>query len=107
MLIRRIFDSWDASFEMLDVADAFHHTSGEVGEALKVLFPGLAVAYGDSAGYALPTDDTVRSCVMAGSSATNLLRDLRPFKRVGCWPLKEGQPLARRHRPYPAAHAAY
>lgn len=50
VLVRRIFDSWDAFFETLDVADTFHHTSGEVGDALKALFPGLAVAYGDSAG---------------------------------------------------------
>ena len=57
VLVRRIFDSWDASFETLDVADTFHHTSGEVGEALKALFPGLSVAYGDSAGYALPVSD--------------------------------------------------
>ena len=60
VLVRRIFDSWDASFETLDVADTFHHTSGEVGEALKALFPDLAVAYGDSAGYTLPVSDTVR-----------------------------------------------
>ena len=60
VLVRRIFDSWDASFETLDVADTFHHTSGEVGEALKALFPGLSVAYGDSAGYVLPVSDIVR-----------------------------------------------
>lgn len=60
VLVHRIFDSWDASFETLDVADTFHHTSGEVGEALKALFPELSVAYGDSAGYALPVSDTVR-----------------------------------------------
>lgn len=60
VLMHRIFDSWDASFETLDVADTFHHTSGEVGEALKALFPGLSVAYGDSAGYALPVSDIVR-----------------------------------------------
>lgn len=60
VLVHRIFDSWDASFETLDVADTFHHTSGEVGEALKPLFPGLSVAYGDSAGYALPVSDIVR-----------------------------------------------
>lgn len=60
VLVRRIFDSWDASFETLDVADTFHHTSGEVGEALKALFPGLSVAYGDSAGYALPVSDIIR-----------------------------------------------
>lgn len=50
VLVRRIFDSWDGNFETLDVADTFHHTSGEVGDALKSLFPGLSVAYGDSAG---------------------------------------------------------
>lgn len=60
VLVHRIFDSWDASFETLDVADTFHHTSGEVGEALKALFPGLSVAYGDSGGYALPVSDIVR-----------------------------------------------
>lgn len=75
VLVRRIFDSWDASFETLDVADTFHHTSGEVGEALKALFPDLAVAYGDSAGYALPVSDTVR--VRYGwFQRYDLLRDL-------------------------------
>lgn len=75
VLVRRIFDSWDASFETLDVADTFHHTSGEVGEALKALFPGLSVAYGDSAGYALPVSDTVR--VRYGwFQRYDLLRDL-------------------------------
>lgn len=28
VLVHRIFDSWDANFEMLDVADAFGHTAG-------------------------------------------------------------------------------
>ena len=75
VLVRRIFDSWDASFETLDVADTFHHTSGEVGEALKALFPDLAVAYGDSAGYTLPVSDTVR--VRYGwFQRYDLLRDL-------------------------------
>ena len=75
VLVHRIFDSWDASFETLDVADAFHHTSGEVGEALKALFPGLSVAYGDSAGYVLPVSDIVR--VRYGwFQRYDLLRDL-------------------------------
>ena len=75
VLVHRIFDSWDASFETLDVADAFHHTSGEVGEALKAVFPDLAVAYGDSAGYALPVSDIVR--VRYGwFQRYDLLRDL-------------------------------
>ena len=75
VLVRRIFDSWDASFETLDVSDTFHHTSDEVGEALKALFPGLSVAYGDSAGYALPVSDIVR--VRYGwFQRYDLLRDL-------------------------------
>lgn len=75
VLVRRIFDSWDASFEMLDVADTFHHTAGEVGDALKALFPGLAVAYGDSAGYAMPASDVAR--VRYGwFQRYDLLRDL-------------------------------
>ena len=75
VLVRRIFDSWDASFETLDVADTFHHTAGEVGDALKALFPGLAVAYGDSAGYTLPASDIAR--VRYGwFQRYDLLRDL-------------------------------
>lgn len=75
VLIRRIFDSWNGNFETLDVADTFHHTAREVGEALKGLFPGLAVAYGDSAGYALPASDVVR--VRYGwFQRYDLLRDL-------------------------------
>lgn len=75
VLVRRIFDSWDGNFETLDVADTFHHTAGEVGDALKALFPGLSVAYGDSAGYALPVSDVVR--VRYGwFQRYDLLRDL-------------------------------
>ena len=75
VLVRRIFDSWDGNFETLDVADTFHHTAGEVGDALKALFPGLAVAYGDSAGYVMPTSDVVR--VRYGwFQLYDLLRDL-------------------------------
>ena len=75
VLVRRIFDSWDGNFETLDVADTFHHTAGEVGDALKALFPGLAVAYGDSAGYVLPASDVAR--VRYGwFQRYDLLRDL-------------------------------
>ena len=75
VLVRRIFDSWDASFETLDVADSFHHTVGEVGDALKGLFGGLAVSYGYAAGYALPASDAVR--VRYGwFQRYDLLRDL-------------------------------
>lgn len=75
VLVRRIFDSWDGNFETLDVADAFHHTAGEVGEALQALFPGLSVAYGDSAGYNLPANDVAR--VRYGwFQRYDLLRDL-------------------------------
>lgn len=75
VLVCRIFDSWDANFEILDVADSFNRTAGDIGEALKALFPGLTVAYGESAGYALPADDTVR--VRYGwFQRYDLLRDL-------------------------------
>ena len=84
MLVRRIFDSWNGNFETLDVADTFHHTVGDVGDALKALFPGLSVAYGDSAGYALPASDVAR--VRYGW-----------FQRYD---------LLRGHRPHSNAHAA-
>ena len=75
VLVRRIFDSWDVNFETLDVADSFNHTAGDLGEALRALFPGLSVAYGESAGYALPESDTVR--VRYGwFQRYDLLRDL-------------------------------
>ena len=60
VLIHRVFDSWNATFETLEVADAFRHTAGDLGEALQGLSPGLSVAYGDSAGYTLPAGDAVR-----------------------------------------------
>ena len=60
VLVHRVFDSWDATFETLDVADAFHRTAGDLGGALQGLFPGLSVAYGESTGYALPAGDIVR-----------------------------------------------
>lgn len=93
VLVRRIFDSWDGNFETLDVADAFHHTSGEVGEALKALFPGLDVAYGDSAGYALPASDVVR--VRYGwFQRYDLLRDLSTIQaRWGAGRIKKVNPL--------------
>lgn len=60
VLVHRVFDSWDATFETLDVADAFHRTTGDLGGALQGLFPGLSVAYGESTGYALPAGDVAR-----------------------------------------------
>lgn len=82
VLVRRIFDSWNANFETLDVVDTFHHTVGEVGDALKALFPGLSVAYGDSAGYALPASDVAR--VRYGwFSATTCCATSRPFRLAG------------------------
>ncbi len=93
VLVRRIFDSWDASFETLDVADTFHHTAGEVGDALKALFPGLVVAYGDSAGYALPASDVAR--VRYGwFQRYDLLRDLSTIQaRWGAGRIKKINPL--------------
>ncbi|MFR6568617.1 MAG: hypothetical protein ACLVB6_03680 [Collinsella sp.] len=79
VLVHRIFDSWDASFEMLDVADAFGHTAVELGEALQGLFPELTVAYGDSAGYVLPASDVAR--VRYGwFQRYDLLRDLSTIR---------------------------
>ena len=60
VLVHRVFDSWDATYETLDVADAFRRTAGDLGEALQGLFPGLSVAYGESTGYRLPAGDAVR-----------------------------------------------
>ena len=93
VLVRRIFDSWDGNFETLDVADTFHHTAGEVGDALKALFPGLAVAYGDSAGYALPASDAAR--VRYGwFQRYDLLRDLSTIQaRWGADRAKKVNPL--------------
>ena len=93
VLVCRIFDSWDASFETLDVADTFHHAAGEVGDALKALFPGLAVAYGDSAGYALPASDVAR--VRYGwFQRYDLLRDLSTIQaRWGAGRIKKINPL--------------
>lgn len=82
VLVRRIFDSWDGNFETLDVADTFHHTAGEVGEALKALFPGLAVAYGDSAATPCPPATSL-ACAMAGFSAMTCCAISRPFKLAG------------------------
>lgn len=93
VLVRRIFDSWDGNFETLDVADTFHHTVGEVGDALKALFPGLSVAYGDSAGYALPASDVAR--VRYGwFQRYDLLRDLSTIQaRWDAGRAKKANPL--------------
>lgn len=75
VLVRRVFDSWGATFEIIDVPDNFNHTVGDLGDALKDLFPDLSVAYGESAGYALPAGDAVR--VRYGwLQRYDLLRDL-------------------------------
>ena len=60
VLVHRIFDSWDPAFEELGVADSFTHTLGDLGEALKRLFPGLQVTYGDDAEASVVPSDTVR-----------------------------------------------
>lgn len=75
VLVHRVFDSWDATFETLDVADAFHRTAGDLGGALLGLFPGLSVAYGESTGYALPAGDVVRKRY-GWFQRYDLLRDL-------------------------------
>ena len=60
VLVRRIFDSWDPAFEELGVADSFTHTLGNLGEALKHLFPGLQVTYGDDAEASVASSDAIR-----------------------------------------------
>lgn len=75
VLVHRVFDSWDATFEALDVADAFHRTTGDLGGALQGLFPGLSVAYGESTGYALPAGDVARKRY-GWFQRYDLLRDL-------------------------------
>lgn len=75
VLVHRVFDSWDATFETLDVADAFYHTTGDLGGALLGLFPGLSVAYGESTGYALPAGDVARKRY-GWFQRYDLLRDL-------------------------------
>ena len=75
VLVHRIFDSWDATFETLDVADAFHRTSGDLGGALQGLFPGLSVACGESTGHKLPAGDIVRKRY-GWFQRYDLLRDL-------------------------------
>ena len=62
VLVRRIFDSWDPAFEELGVADSFTHTLGDLGEALKQLFPGLQVTYGDDTDASVASGDAVRKC---------------------------------------------
>lgn len=75
VLVHRVFDSWDATFETLDVADAFHRTTGDLGGALQGLFPALSVAYGESTGYALPAGDVARKRY-GWFQRYDLLRDL-------------------------------
>ena len=75
VLVHRVFDSWDATFETLDVADAFHRTTGDLGGALQGLFPVLSVAYGESTGYVLPAGDVARKRY-GWFQRYDLLRDL-------------------------------
>lgn len=60
VLVHRIFDSWTPAFEELGVADSFAHTLGDLGEALKRLFPGLQVTYGDDAEASVAPSNAVR-----------------------------------------------
>ena len=82
VLVHRVFDSWDPAFETLDVADAFHSTTGDLGGALQGLFPGLSVAYGESTGYALPAGDVARKRY-GWFQRYDLLRDLSTIH--ACW----------------------
>ncbi len=61
VLVRRIFDSWDATFEELEVPDSFAHTVGDLGESLKGLFPGLDITYDGDAVVSIAPSDTVRT----------------------------------------------
>lgn len=61
VLVRRIFDSWDATFEELEVPDSFAHTVGDLGEALKGLFPGLDISYSGDVSVSIAPSDTVRT----------------------------------------------
>ena len=85
VLVHRVFDSWDATFETLDVADAFHRTTGDLGGALQSLFPGLSVAYGESTGYALPQAMPLANA-MAGFSVTTCCATFRPSMPAGLTP---------------------
>ena len=75
VLVHRVFDSWNATFETLDVADAFHRTTGDLGGSLQGLFPGLSVAYGESTGYVLSAGDVARKRY-GWFQRYDLLRDL-------------------------------
>lgn len=79
VLVHRVFDSWDATFETLDVADAFHCTTGDLGGALQGLFPGLSVAYGESTGHVLPAGDVARKRY-GWFQRYDLLRDLSTIR---------------------------
>ena len=93
VLVHRVFDSWDATFETLDVADAFHRTTGNLGGALQGLFPGLSVAYGESTGYALPAGDAARKRY-GWFQRYDLLRDLSTIHaRWANARTKKGNPL--------------
>lgn len=75
VLVRRIFDSWDATFEELEVPDGFAHTVGDLGEALKGLFPGLDITYDGDAVVSIAPSDTVRTRY-GWFQRYDLLRDL-------------------------------
>lgn len=75
VLVRRIFDSWDATFEELEVPDSFAHTVGDLGEALKGLFPGLDITYDGDAVVSIAPSDTVRTRY-GWFQRYDLLRDL-------------------------------
>lgn len=47
------------------------------------------------------------ACAMVVSAVRPAARFFDHSSALGCRPRKEGQPLARRHRPHPDAHAAY
>ena len=106
VLICRIFDSWDVSFETLDVADAFHHTAGEVGEAFKALFPGSQLPMAILPAMPCPSA-TSFACAMVGFSGTTCCAIFRPFKRVGMLAAQRRSTLCARHRPHPDARDAY
>ena len=105
VLVRRIFDSWNANFETLDVVDTFHHTVGEVGDASRRCSQALSCLWRFCR--LRPARQRRRSRALWLVSALRLAaRPLDHSGSLGCWPCKEGQPLARGHRPHSNAHAA-
>lgn len=76
-LLFRIFDSWDTSYGVIKVPDAFTVTYAQLGAEIQKYFPGTKVLYtGEDKAEAVPQDDKVIRYRYGWFPQTSILSDM-------------------------------